>query len=317
MKSAYTIVVPDTDILTCLCGTNDSNLRLIENYLGVPVFTHGNELSIGDADSDIQEKFKFIIDRILDESAAGEQISPDLVRSVLQYESHDSSEMLASAVIKIPGAVTTVFPKTVNQAEFILSMRSNDVVLCAGPAGSGKTYLAVAEALRQLFSGAVNKLVLTRPVVEAGENLGFLPGDLEQKISPYLRPLFDSVEKLMPKGVSAKLTEAGVIELAPLAYMRGRTLDSCILILDEAQNTTKEQMKLFLTRLGQGSKVFVTGDITQIDLPRRIPSGFVHALEILNRVEGVKIMHLDEDDIVRNPLVKRIVQAYENDKDEK
>ena len=317
MKSAYTIVVPDTEILTCLCGTNDSNLRLIENYLGVPVFTHGNELSIGDADSDIQEKFKFIIDRILDESAAGEQISPDLVRSVLQYESHDSSEMLASAVIKIPGAVTTVFPKTVNQAEFILSMRNNDVVLCAGPAGSGKTYLAVAEALRQLFSGAVNKLVLTRPVVEAGENLGFLPGDLEQKISPYLRPLFDSVEKLMPKGVSAKLTEAGVIELAPLAYMRGRTLDNCILILDEAQNTTKEQMKLFLTRLGQGSKVFVTGDITQIDLPRRIPSGFVHALEILNRVEGVKIMHLDEDDIVRNPLVKRIVQAYENDKDEK
>lgn len=317
MKSAYTIVVPDTDILTCLCGTNDSNLRLIENYLGVPVFTHGNELSIGDADSDIQEKFKFIIDRILDESAAGEQISPDLVRSVLQYESHDSSEMLASAVIKIPGAVTTVFPKTVNQAEFILSMRNTDVVLCAGPAGSGKTYLAVAEALRQLFSGAVSRLVLTRPVVEAGENLGFLPGDLEQKISPYLRPLFDSVEKLMPKGVSAKLTEAGVIELAPLAYMRGRTLDNCILILDEAQNTTKEQMKLFLTRLGQGSKVFVTGDITQIDLPRRIPSGFVHALEILNRVEGVKIMHLDEDDIVRNPLVKRIVQAYENDKDEK
>lgn len=317
MKSAYTIVVPDTEILTCLCGTNDSNLRLIENYLGVPVFTHGNELSIGDADSDIQEKFKFIIDRILDESAAGEQISPDLVRSVLQYESHDSSEMLASAVIKIPGAVTTVFPKTVNQAEFILSMRNTDVVLCAGPAGSGKTYLAVAEALRQLFSGAVSRLVLTRPVVEAGENLGFLPGDLEQKISPYLRPLFDSVEKLMPKGVSAKLTEAGVIELAPLAYMRGRTLDNCILILDEAQNTTKEQMKLFLTRLGQGSKVFVTGDITQIDLPRRIPSGFVHALEILNRVEGVKIMHLDEDDIVRNPLVKRIVQAYENDKDEK
>ena len=316
MKSAYTIVVPDTEILTCLCGTNDSNLRLIENYLGVPVFTHGNELSIGDADSDIQEKFKFIIDRILDESAAGEQISPDLVRSVLQYESHDSSEMLASAVIKIPGAVTTVFPKTVNQAEFILSMRNTDVVLCAGPAGSGKTYLAVAEALRQLFSGAVSRLVLTRPVVEAGENLGFLPGDLEQKISPYLRPLFDSVEKLMPKGVSAKLTEAGVIELAPLAYMRGRTLDNCILILDEAQNTTKEQMKLFLTRLGQGSKVFVTGDITQIDLPRRIPSGFVHALEILNRVEGVKIMHLDEDDIVRNPLVKRIVQAYENDKDE-
>ena len=316
MKSAYTIVVPDTEILTCLCGTNDSNLRLIENYLGVPVFTHGNELSIGDADSDIQEKFKFIIDRILDESAAGEQISPDLVRSVLQYESHDSSEMLASAVIKIPGAVTTVFPKTVNQAEFILSMRNTDVVLCAGPAGSGKTYLAVAEALRQLFSGAVSRLVLTRPVVEAGENLGFLPGDLEQKISPYLRPLFDSVEKLMPKGVSAKLTEAGVIELAPLAYMRGRTLDNCILILDEAQNTTKEQMKLFLTRLGQGSKVFVTGDITQIDLPRRIPSGFVHALEILNRVEGVKIMHLDDDDIVRNPLVKRIVQAYENDKDE-
>ena len=200
-------------------------------------------------------------------------------------------------------------------AELIQSMRHNSVVLCTGPAGSGKTFLAVAEALNQLLSGNVSRLVLTRPVVEAGENLGFLPGDFEQKISPYLKPLFDAIEYLLPRGMPEKLTEAGAIEIAPLAYMRGRTLNNSILILDEAQNTTREQMKLFLTRMGEGSKAFVTGDITQIDLPSRIPSGLIHATHVLQNIEGIKIMQMCGSDIVRNPLVRKIVQAYENDEE--
>ncbi len=192
-------------------------------------------------------------------------------------------------------------------------MQERDLVFCVGPAGSGKTYLAVAEALRRLLSRKKRKLVLTRPVVEAGENLGFLPGDLEQKIHPYLRPLNDAMETLLPRDTLHKLEESGMIEVAPLAYMRGRSLNDCIVILDEAQNTTREQMKMFLTRMGERSQIIVTGDMTQTDLPRRIPSGLSHAIEILGEIEDILIVHLDSADIVRNPLVKKIVQAYERE----
>lgn len=318
MESVYTIVVPDTELLTRLCGTNDTNLRLIEQFLGVPVFTCGNELSVGDSDPETQDRFKHIIDRILDEVQNGGEAEPDFVGSVISdmlHSDEDDEAVFSAATIRIPGGVRSVYPKTRNQAAFIQAMRTNDVVICTGPAGSGKTFLAVAEALRVLMAQGCSKIVLTRPVVEAGESLGFLPGDLEQKISPYLRPLYDAMEYLLPRGMTERLSESGIIEAAPLAYMRGRTLDNCILILDEAQNTTKEQMKLFLTRMGNGSKVFVTGDVTQIDLPRRIPSGLVHATSVLKGIDGIKLMQMDGRDIVRNPLVQRIVQAYEYDEE--
>jgi phosphate starvation-inducible PhoH-like protein len=221
--------------------------------------------------------------------------------------------MLQSTSIRIPGSMRTVYPKTLHQAEAVAAMRSFDMVFFVGPAGSGKTFLAVAQALELLFSRKKKRIILTRPVVEAGESLGFLPGDLEQKINPYLRPLYDAVEYLIPRDMLRKCTESGIIETAPLAYMRGRTLSDSVIILDEAQNTTIEQMKMFLTRMGEGSKVFITGDITQIDLPRRVPSGLVHALKILDGIEGIKIMNMDVSDIVRNPLVKKIIQAYADD----
>ena len=191
-------------------------------------------------------------------------------------------------------------------------MREYDISFGIGPAGTGKTYLAVAQALSLVLSKKMRKLVLTRPVVEAGESLGFLPGDLAQKINPYLRPLYDAMESLVPYDVIHRMEENRTIEIAPLAYMRGRSLNDCIVILDEAQNTTKEQMKMFLTRIGEGGRAIITGDITQIDLPRRVDSGLLHAVSILSAVEGLYFAYLHTADVVRNPLVKKIIQAYES-----
>ena len=191
-------------------------------------------------------------------------------------------------------------------------MRKYDISFGIGPAGTGKTYLAVAQALSLVLSKKMRKLVLTRPVVEAGESLGFLPGDLAQKINPYLRPLYDAMESLVPYDIIHRMEETRTIEIAPLAYMRGRSLNDCVVILDEAQNTTKEQMKMFLTRIGEGATAVITGDITQIDLPRRGDSGLLHAVSVLSQVEGLHFAYLHTADVVRNPLVKKIIQAYEN-----
>ncbi|AEE16418.1 PhoH family protein [Treponema brennaborense] len=314
METAYTIVVPDAEMLSRLCGTNDSNLDLIEKHLGVPVFTCGNELSVPDADPGVAQQFRHIIDRLLDEASEGCDVGPDLLNTIL-LDSSDrlSAGSFSAASVVIPGGIRKVYPKTRNQAALVHAMRRSDMVFCLGPAGSGKTFLAVAEALRLVLSHEKAGIVLTRPVVEAGENLGFLPGDLEQKINPYLRPLYDAIGALLPKETVRKLTESGAIETAPLAYMRGRTLHNSVIILDEAQNTTKEQMKMFLTRMGEGSKVFVTGDITQVDLPPRTVSGLAHAVRVLRSVPEIEIHSLTASDVVRNPLVKKIVQAYENE----
>lgn len=308
----YTIVVPDNDVLSCLCGTNDKNLQLIEEHLGVPVFTKGNELSVENAAPEICQKFQFIVDRIVDEVQSGGKNSDDIILTVLNTKRKiDADEM----VIMIPGALRRVYPRTQGQAEYVNLLQTHDMVFCTGSAGSGKTYLAVAEALRLILTHKKSKLIITRPVVEAGESLGFLPGDLEDKIDPYLRPLRDAMETILPPESVRRLFEAGIVEVAPLAYMRGRTLNNAVVILDEAQNTTCAQMKMFLTRMGENTKVFVTGDPSQVDLPKKVESGLMHSISILYKIEDIGFMELTAEDVVRNPLVKKIVKAYENEKE--
>lgn len=308
----YTIVVPDNDVLSCLCGTNDKNLQLIEEHLGVPVFTKGNELSVENAAPEICQKFQFIVDRIVDEVQSGGKNSDDIILTVLNTKRKiDADEM----VIMVPGAIRRVYPRTQGQAEYVNLLQTRDMVFCTGSAGSGKTYLAVAEALRLILTHKKSKLIITRPVVEAGESLGFLPGDLEDKIDPYLRPLRDAMETILPPESVKRLFEAGIVEVAPLAYMRGRTLNNAVVILDEAQNTTCAQMKMFLTRMGENTKVFVTGDPSQIDLPKKVESGLMHSINILYKIEDIGFMELTAEDVVRNPLVRKIVKAYENEKE--
>ena len=325
--SAYTIVVPDSSILQRVCGTNDSNLKLIESFLGTNVFACGNELSVDDGDAEKTRKFRFIVDRILDEisESSDDFTDTDLVRSILNADLNDFSSngtgRISSAdralfdrcSISVPGGLRKVYPRTKSQAEFVHAMRSFDMVFAVGPAGCGKTFLAVAEALRLVLSHQKRAIILARPVVEAGESLGFLPGDLEDKLNPYIRPLYDAMNCLLPRETVKKMVEGGIVEAAPLAYMRGRTLNDSVVILDEAQNTTVEQMKMFLTRMGEDSKVFISGDLTQVDLPRKVPSGLLHAVNLLKNVQGIAIKELSSEDVVRNGLVKRIIQAYENE----
>ncbi len=309
----YTIVVPDNDVLSCLCGTNDKNLQLIEEHLGVPVFTKGNELSVENAAPEICQKFQFIVDRIVDEVQSGGKNSDDIILTVLNTKRRINAEEM---VIMVPGALRRVYPRTQGQAEYVNLLQTRDMVFCTGSAGSGKTYLAVAEALRLILAHKKSKLIITRPVVEAGESLGFLPGDLEDKIDPYLRPLRDAMETILPPESVKRLFEAGIVEVAPLAYMRGRTLNNAVVILDEAQNTTCAQMKMFLTRMGENTKVFITGDPSQIDLPKKVESGLMHSISILGKIEDIGFMELTAEDVVRNPLVKKIVKAYENEKEQ-
>ena len=312
MESSYTIVVTDSDILSKICGSNDSNLRLIEEHLGVPVFTKGNELSVSDADARICSRFKQIIGRITTEVEDGAEAGSEMISSILRSsDSAENADSFYESHIQIPDGFKRIYPKNKSQSELIRGMNLYDMVFCLGPAGTGKTFLVVAYALYLLLSRKKRKIILTRPVVEAGESLGFLPGDLEQKINPYLRPLYDAMESLIPREVLRKLYDAGMIEVAPLAYMRGRTLDNSVILLDEAQNTTVEQMKMFLTRMGEGSKVFVTGDVTQIDLPKRIESGLVNAVSVLQPISEIFILKMQAEDVVRNPLVKKIIKAYE------
>ena len=311
--SEYTIVVPDNDVLSCVCGTNDKNLQLIEEHLGIPVYTRGNELSVENINPEVCQKFQFIVDRIIDEVNAGGKNSEDIILSVLNtHKKVNADEM----VIMVPGAVRRVYARTQNQAEYINLLQTKDMVFCTGSAGSGKTFLAVAQALYLLLNHKKNKLIITRPVVEAGESLGFLPGALEDKIDPYLRPLRDAMETILPVETVKRLFEAGIIEVAPLAYMRGRTLNNAVVILDEAQNTTCAQMKMFLTRMGDNTKVFITGDPSQIDLPKKNASGLMHSIGILHKIEDIGFMELTAEDVVRNKIVKQIVKAYEHEKEQ-
>ena len=335
MEDSITIVLDSGDILSRVCGANDGNLKVIEASLGGRIAARGNEIRLEGVDEAGVRHFKTMMDNLIEVVREGESLSPEYVRALAgtlvsadpaaalssgetpapgerPVERSGESPRLLDAVIQIPHGFNRVYPRSKNQAAYVLGMRSCDISFCVGPAGTGKTYLAIAEALRLVLSKKMRKLVLTRPVVEAGENLGFLPGDLAQKINPYLRPLYDAMESLVPFEVLHRMEENRVIEIAPLAYMRGRSLNDCVVILDEAQNTTKEQMKMFLTRIGEGARAVVTGDITQIDLPRRLDSGLLHATGILAGVEGIFFAFLHTADIVRNPLIKKIIQAYDD-----
>jgi phosphate starvation-inducible PhoH-like protein len=327
MEDGITIVLDSGDLLSGVCGANDGNLKVIEGSLGGRIAARGNEIRLEGVDEAGIRRFKTVMDNLIAVVREGENPSPEYVRALAgtlvsggqeagYIPSGETPErrapppLLPDAVIQIPHGFHRVYPRSGNQGTYIRGMRSCDISFCVGPAGTGKTYLAVAEALMLVLSKKLRKLVLTRPVVEAGENLGFLPGDLTQKINPYLRPLYDAMESLIPFDVIRRMEESRAIEIAPLAYMRGRSLNDCVVILDEAQNTTKEQMKMFLTRIGEGARAVITGDVTQIDLPKRVDSGLLHAIEILSGVEGIYVAFLHTADVVRNPLIKKIIQAY-------
>lgn len=296
-----------------LLGISDNNLKVIEEELEVSVITRGEKITVGGNSESVESAYE-IIKALLYVIRKGIKISTRDVayaislskKGTLEYFSEMYEEEIAKTVKGKPIRV-----KTLGQKQYISAIRKHDIVFGIGPAGTGKTYLAVVMAVASLKSGKVNKIVLTRPAVEAGESLGFLPGDLKEKVDPYLRPLYDALYDVLGSEHTQRLIDRGIIEIAPLAYMRGRTLDDAFVILDEAQNTTEAQMKMFLTRLGFGSKMIVTGDRSQIDLPRKAKSGLVAATQILSDVEGISFIILDGSDVVRHPLVGRIVTAYE------
>jgi len=310
LDTSYTIVLEDQTVLSSLCGANDENLHVFETYLGVPVICRGNEVTVVTSDQTICKRFQKLIDTLLESPEITSDGSADFIASCVA-NSAPQQEAFCPQCIHIPRGIKSVYPKNRKQAALIDSIYANDITFGLGPAGTGKTYIAVALALKMLLSHTVRKLILTRPVVEAGESLGFLPGDLVQKINPYLRPLFDIMETLLPADVLRGMEESNTIEVAPLAYMRGRTLHNAVVILDEAQNTTKEQMKMFLTRMGEGSKLIITGDPSQSDIRGRSESGLVHAVSLIRTIDGIGTVEFSADEVVRHSLVQKIINAYE------
>ena len=301
-----------------LFGSFDENIRLIESEFSVTVLNRGSDLKIsGEAEN--VAKATTAIERLLALINKGEALSDQNVRYVISLVKDGEEDKLMSLsgdCVCITSKGKPVKPKTLGQKKYVEAIRKNTIVLGAGPAGTGKTYLAVAMAVTAFRAKEVNRIILTRPAVEAGEKLGFLPGDLQQKVDPYLRPLYDALFDMLGAEAFARYQERGSIEVAPLAYMRGRTLDDSFIILDEAQNTTREQMKMFLTRLGFNSKMVVTGDVTQIDLPDGKRSGLTDAMRILRNVPDISINTFTEKDVVRHKLVQDIIKAYEKN-DEK
>ena len=298
-----------------LFGSFDENIRLLEQELGVQVTNRDGALKVAGEAENVMLGVK-AIEALLELSGKGEQINEQNVRYVLQLVRSGSEAKLselAKDVICVTANGKPIKAKTVGQKAYVDAIKKNVITLGVGPAGTGKTYLAVAQAVAAFRAKEVNRIILTRPAVEAGERLGFLPGDLQSKVDPYLRPLYDALFEMLGPETYQKYVERGNIEVAPLAYMRGRTLDDSFIILDEAQNTSREQMKMFLTRLGFGSKIVITGDITQIDLPADKTSGLKEAMRVLKGVEDIAICRLTAQDVVRHVLVQRIIAAYERD----
>ncbi len=303
------------DLLQKILGTFDENLNVIMRELAVFLRVDGSDLVITGADSDVAVAAA-VVENLLLLAENGEELDRGRVSYCIELAREGKAGdimKLSSGTVAITSRGKPVKCKTVGQKNYVDAIKKNSVTFGIGPAGTGKTYLAVCLAVQAFKQKQVDKIILTRPAVEAGEKLGFLPGDLQTKVDPYLRPLYDALQELLGLETYARLMERGTIEIAPLAYMRGRTLSNAFIILDEAQNSTREQMKMFLTRLGDGSKMVVTGDVTQIDLPDGKKSGLEHAARVLKDVDGIKIIRLSDKDVVRNPLVMSIVRAYDAD----
>jgi phosphate starvation-inducible protein PhoH and related proteins len=317
VPTSKTIPFPSARQLAQLYCSDEKNLGLAEQKLGVRLVTRDDWLK-ADGPADAVDRTELFFNLLNEGRNQGLALRPpDFVRLLDTYIREDGAERLR-ALFAEPLVIGTnrksVVPKTIGQKLYLQAIQKNPIVFGIGPAGTGKTYLAMASAISALLKGEVQRVVLTRPAVEAGETLGFLPGDLREKILPYLRPLYDAMHDLLDPEDAARLAEKNVIEIAPLAYMRGRTLANACIILDEAQNTTPEQMMMFLTRLGDESRMIVTGDVTQIDLPRSRQSGLLHAPRILKNIPGIEIHHFTASDVVRHPLVQRIIDAYEQAK---
>lgn len=292
-------------------GELDENIERLTDAFDVDVFAMGTGVKVSGEEKDVEGAIRAI--DALEKLCKKQPLSSQSVNMVIGYakagKDFDVEDLMGTVAITARGKI--IRPKTLGQKKYVDAIKRSSIVFGVGPAGTGKTYLAVALAVYALKNKEIDKIILTRPAVEAGEKLGFLPGDMNEKVDPYLRPLFDALQEMMGQDAYLRHIERGSIEIAPLAYMRGRTLSNSFIILDEAQNTTKEQIKMFLTRMGENSRIVVTGDVTQIDLPKNVKSGMIDAIEVLDGVEGIEIVKLTAKDVVRHELVTRIIQAYE------
>jgi phosphate starvation-inducible PhoH-like protein len=307
------ISFPDYELLRSLCGEHNAHLGLLEGRIGVSLNLRGNEIRIKGRNWEVELAEK-ILKQLYGLLESEYPVYPSDVEYAVRIMSGDGSADLRTIFkeeISISSKKKTITPKTINQKNYIDSIRKFDIVFGIGPAGTGKTYLAMAMAVSSLIKKETHRIVLARPAVEAGEHLGFLPGDLYEKVNPYLRPLYDALHDMMSFENASRLLEQGVIEVAPLAFMRGRTLNDSFVILDEAQNATSEQMKMFLTRLGFSSKAVITGDVTQTDLPKGKTSGLVEARETLKGIAGIQFVYFSREDVIRHRLVQDIIDAYE------
>lgn len=299
------------DVMMSVFGELDENIERLTDAFDVDVFAMGTGVKVSGEEKDVEGTIRAI--DALEKLCKKQPLSSQTVNMVIGYakagKDFDVEDLMGTVAITARGKI--IRPKTLGQKKYVDAIKRSSIVFGVGPAGTGKTYLAVALAVYALKNKEIDKIILTRPAVEAGEKLGFLPGDMNEKVDPYLRPLFDALQEMMGQDAYLRHIERGSIEIAPLAYMRGRTLSNSFIILDEAQNTTKEQMKMFLTRMGENSRIVVTGDVTQIDLPKNVKSGMIDAIEVLDGVEGIEIVKLTAKDVVRHELVTRIIQAYE------
>jgi len=311
-KSAETSVdlsFVDNNLALELFGSHHANLARIEQAVEVTIFARGNTVAVSGSVDAVSAAVS-VLNGLYERLERGNEVGPDEVDAVLRMALAEGGDV-RDADLTIRTRRKHISPRSSMQATYLRAIEDNDLVFGLGPAGTGKTYLAVAKAVEKLMKGEVDRLILSRPAVEAGENLGFLPGDMREKVDPYLRPLYDAIDDMMPPDQVAKRMESGEIEIAPLAFMRGRTLSNAFVILDEAQNTTAVQMKMFLTRLGENARMVVTGDLSQVDLPRGVRSGLRDALDVLQDVNEISFVHFSEKDVVRHHLVSRIVKAYD------
>jgi phosphate starvation-inducible PhoH-like protein len=307
------LALPDHELIGILCGEHNVHLQLLEKRIGLSVNVRGNDLTLEGKDWEV-EHAENVLNQLYELIKEDYPIYVNDVEYAIRILSRDQSANLKKIFLDkvyIASNKNVITPKSINQKEYIDSIRGFDIVFGIGPAGTGKTYLAMAMAIASLVKKEVKRVVLARPAVEAGERLGFLPGDLYEKINPYLRPLYDALHDMMDFEDASRLIQRGVIEVAPLAFMRGRTLNDSFVILDEAQNTTPEQMKMFLTRLGFSSKAVITGDVTQTDLPEGKISGLIEARDLLEGIKGIKFVYFSREDVIRHPLVQEIIDAYE------